>query len=165
LGIAGAGVGAAYFLGFFGGASGEEGGHGEAAGGHGEAAGGHGEAAADGHGAAEGDKPARSSGSASDRAVVVLGTFTVNLRGTGGGGRVLRMEIYVETDGASQDAVTENNAPLRDAVVTLVSDYSYAELEGLDGKTRLRDELLARMNALLGGNRIKRLYFTEFVIQ
>ncbi len=176
LGGSGALVGGLYFAGIIGGGaeSAEAGGHGEEAGGHGEEAGGHGEPAAEegsGHGEeaaagehGEGAKKSATGGSASDSAVVSIGQFTVNLRGTGAG-RVLRIEIYCETDQGSQDAVTENNAPLRDAVVTLVSDYSYSDLEGLDGKTRLRDELLARMNALLGGNRIKRLYFTDFVIQ
>ncbi len=99
-----------------------------------------------------------------DRVVHSLGLFTVNLRGTGGG-RVLRMEVQVETQADRVAAVETQHAQLRDSVITLVSDYAYADVEGLDGKTRLRDELLTRMNAMLGKNRLERVYFTEFVVQ
>lgn len=99
-----------------------------------------------------------------ERIVHSLGLFTINLRGTGGG-RVLRMEVQVEAGAKAVAAVENDHAKLRDSVITLVSDYSYAEVEGLDGKTRLRDELLSRMNAMLGKNRLERVYFTEFVVQ
>ncbi|MCP4496703.1 MAG: flagellar basal body protein FliL, partial [Phycisphaeraceae bacterium] len=35
----------------------------------------------------------------------------------------------------------------------------------LDGKTRLRDELLGRINTVLGTVRVDRIYFTQFVVQ
>lgn len=141
-------------------------GHGEAPkGGHGEEApkGGHGEAPKAGHGEAGGDAshaPVRADG----RAVIGLGSFIVNLRGTGGG-RVLRTEIQVEVPATKSGTVEERKAQLRDAVLVLISDYTYAELEGVDGKTRLRDELQARLTSLLGAPVIERLYFTEFVVQ
>lgn len=99
------------------------------------------------------------------RVVLPVGAFTMNLRGSGGG-RVLRMEIQVETTIGDQPMIEESIPMLRDSVITLVSDYSYADVEGLDGKTRLRDELLGRMNALLPGEEsIQRVYLTEFVVQ
>lgn len=100
-----------------------------------------------------------------ERAVHNLGRFTVNLRGTGGA-RVLRTEVQVEVKTESVEQIDAATPLLRDAVLTLASDYSYQELEGLDGKLRLRDELLGRLNAnLAGGPRIERIYFTEFVVQ
>jgi len=118
--------------------------------------------------AAEGEEGAEGAGEVEEveeeRLVHSLGLFTINLRGTGGG-RVLRMEVQVEAGATAVAAVENEHAKLRDSVITLVSDYSYAEVEGLDGKTRLRDELLARMNAMLGKNRLERVYFTEFVVQ
>lgn len=100
-----------------------------------------------------------------ERVVHSLGGFTVNLRGSGGG-RVLRMEVQVETTDVALPVVEQNSAQLRDSVLTLASDYSYADIEGLDGKTRLRDELLGRVNTLLPEDgRVERVYFTEFVVQ
>ncbi len=102
---------------------------------------------------------------AATRVVLPVGSFTMNLRGSGGG-RVLRMEIQVETTIGDQLLIEESIPMLRDSVITLVSDYSYADVEGLDGKTRLRDEMLGRMNALLPGEeRVQRVYLTEFVVQ
>ena len=98
------------------------------------------------------------------RAVTTLGTFTVNLRGSAGG-RVLRMQIYVESASESASLVEANRSALKDAANTLASDYTYPDLEGLDGKTHVRDELLARLNALVGKQALDGLYFTEFVVQ
>jgi len=98
------------------------------------------------------------------RVIESLDRFTVNLRGTGGG-RVLRMEIQVEVLASAAPIVQRRLPELRDGVLSLTSDYTYAEIEGLDGKMRLRDELMARLNAELDGPTIERMYFTEFVVQ
>ncbi len=97
-------------------------------------------------------------------AVTNLGAFTVNLRG-GAGGRVLRLEVQIETPLADAAGVTARSAPLRDSIITAVSDYTWSELEGAEGKTRLRDELITRVNGVLAPSTIGRLYFTQFVIQ
>jgi flagellar basal body-associated protein FliL len=98
------------------------------------------------------------------RAVHPLNTFTVNLRGTGGG-RVLRMEVQLEVDGGDLGMVEDQTPVLRDAVLMLASDYTYADLEGIDGKARFRDELMSRLNGALTNPMIKRVYFTQFVVQ
>jgi flagellar basal body-associated protein FliL len=120
------------------------------------------EATAEGHGApAEGEGAAKV---APGPAVTSLGTFTVNLRGTGGG-RVLRLEVQVEGPSLQADAVASRAAPIRDSIITAVSDYTWSELEGAGGKTRLRDELLARVNSAAAPANIERIYFTQFVVQ
>lgn len=93
-----------------------------------------------------------------------LGTFDINVRGSGGG-RVLRLEVSVEVVPGKHTAVDTNKALLRDGVIALTSDYTYADLEGLDGKTHLRDELLGRLNNLTAEVYIKRIFFTQFVVQ
>lgn len=105
-----------------------------------------------------------SESSDADRVVVALKPFTVNLRG-GGGGRMLRLEVQVEIAAKHAEAFELKKPVLRDAVLTLVSDQTYADLEGLDGKTHLRDVLLRRLNAVLDKVRIERVYFTDFVVQ
>ena len=125
---------------------------------------------------AAGDKPAEEDGELSEaaaadgdapkRVVHSLGLFTVNLRGSASGARVLRMEIGLETDIENVTIVEDSQAALRDTVITVVSDYNSIDLEGVDGKTRLRDELLTRANKLLPSNaRVHRVYFTQFVVQ
>ncbi|MEO0603754.1 MAG: flagellar basal body-associated FliL family protein [Myxococcota bacterium] len=99
-----------------------------------------------------------------ERLMHSLGKFTVNLRGAGGG-RVLRMEVQVEIDSSQQSMLEAQTPLLRDSVLTLASDYTFGDLEGLDGKMRFRDELLARLNSALSVSGIRRIYFTEFVVQ
>ncbi len=93
-----------------------------------------------------------------------LGLFTINLRGTGGG-RVLRMEVQVQAGAEVVETLEERKPEFRHSIITMVSDYSYNDLEGRDGKLRLADELLTRLNRLMENGRINRLYFVQFVVQ
>jgi flagellar FliL protein len=93
--------------------------------------------------------------------VYELGDFHVNLSGSGGS-RILMMEIAVE---GIPDAITNIEArqhQVRDAILMLASDYEARELEGLDGKLRLRDEIHRRINAVLAPHKVDRVYYTEF---
>jgi flagellar basal body-associated protein FliL len=126
-----------------------------------------GEAAKEGEGAAaEGAEAAGKAGrpKPGEATITSLGSFTVNLRGSGGG-RVLRVEVQVETSGAASETVAARTVQLRDSVITAISDYTWTELEGTDGKVRLRDELLQRANGITAPAVIERLYFTQFVVQ
>ena len=96
--------------------------------------------------------------------VHALDPFTVNLRGQGGG-RVLRMVVELEINKNDQDSVVGETAQLRDAVLSLASDYTFSDLEGIDGKMHFRDELLGRVNRVLSGPRVERIYLTQFVVQ
>jgi len=99
-----------------------------------------------------------------ERAVHPLEPFLVNLRGSGGG-RMLRLEVHLEVSESDLETLASRDAVVRDAVLALASDQTYSDLEGLDGKTFLRDELLRRLNSVLDGPRIERVYFTDFVVQ
>ena len=96
--------------------------------------------------------------------VHALDPFTVNLRGQGGG-RVLRMVVELEIDKDDETSVVGETAQLRDAVLSLASDYTFSDLEGIDGKMHFRDELLGRVNRVLSGPRVERIYLTQFVVQ
>lgn len=136
----------------------EEGGHGEAK----ADAGGHGEAKADAHGAPAPKKPLGSA-EVLNPTITSLGTFTINLKGSGGG-RVLRLEVAVDADEAAADQLQVLVPRLRDSVITSVSDYTWSELEGTDGKTRLKDELLTRLNGITDPVRVNAVYLTQFVV-
>jgi len=103
-------------------------------------------------------------GPSETRAVVDLGTMTINLRG-GGGGRVVRMDVKLEASESFQASITAREAELRNTILLVVSDYAYADLEGLDGKVRLQDEILGRLNGLMAPERIDRVYFNAFHVQ
>lgn len=138
--------------------------------GHGEAPeADHGEPATEGHGAppaghGDGGKKAFSASMTDKSTVTNLGTFTVNLRGSGGG-RVVRMEVQLDSTGKDAAALAGKTPQIRDSVITAVSDYTWSELEGVDGKTHLRDELLERVNGIAAPAQVSALYFTQFVVQ
>ena len=96
--------------------------------------------------------------------VVSLGSFTVNLRDSAGG-RLLQMELSVEGSGDTASQVEDREAQLRDAILMLASDYSFLELEGTEGRIRLRDEIHRRINVVLSPAKVDRVYFTSFVVQ
>ncbi|MFK7930871.1 MAG: flagellar basal body-associated protein FliL [Myxococcota bacterium] len=92
-----------------------------------------------------------------------LERFTINLRG-GGGGRTLRMALQVQSRARHQYDLEDSTPALRDAVLTLASDYTYGDIEGLDGKTRLKDDLLAAVVQVVDRESVERLFFTEFQV-
>lgn len=96
-----------------------------------------------------------------------LESFIVNLMDRSGyGKRYLKTTIQLEVaDEENQLLVKEYEAQLRDTILLLLSSQSYNEISSLEGKLTLKQALLVSINQLLGGNKIRRLYFTEFVVQ
>jgi len=103
-------------------------------------------------------------GKTTDTKTTSLGKFTTDLRGAAGR-RVLEMEIQVETDATTAVMVKNRMPQLRNSVIRLASDYSYAELEGIVGKLQLRDEIQASVNAVLSPAQVNRVYFTQFSME
>ncbi|HAT49918.1 MAG: flagellar basal body-associated FliL family protein [Nitrospirae bacterium] len=94
-----------------------------------------------------------------------LDPFVVNLSEPRGN-RYLKSTIELEMDSEALKAELERRkAQLRDTILQLLTSKSSQELQALEGKFRLRDELLSRINAMLVNGTVTRVYFTEFVIQ
>ena len=94
-----------------------------------------------------------------------LDPFVVNLNEPRGN-RYLKTTIQLEMDSeALQSELERRNAQLQDVILSLLTSKSSKELQALEGKFRLREELLSRINALLVNGTVTRVYFTEFVIQ
>jgi flagellar basal body-associated protein FliL len=138
---------------------------GEEAPAHGEeSAAAHGAVSAAGHGAAPSEPgEAAAKGAATSSTITSLGRFTVNLRGSGGG-RILQMEVALEADPTAGGTLEALTPRLRDSINTAVSDYTWTELEGTDGKTRLKDELLSRINGVADPVVVHAVYLTSFVV-
>lgn len=94
-----------------------------------------------------------------------LDPFVVNLN-EAKGNRYLKTTIQLELDKDTlQPEMERRHAQIQDIILALLTSKTTQELQALEGKFRLREELLSRINALLVNGRIKRVYFTEFVIQ
>jgi len=97
--------------------------------------------------------------------VVTLPTFLVNLSDPLGR-RYIKLQLDVEVVDADAAASLESKgARVRDAIILLLSSKSYADLAPLENKILLKNELVTRLNQIMGGSKVIRVYFTDLVIQ
>lgn len=68
-----------------------------------------------------------------------------------------------------QDEFEKHLAPqvpmIDDAIITLLSGRTSADVASQEGKARLKHEIKESLNRLLGGEHVVNLYFTQFVTQ
>jgi flagellar protein FliL len=82
------------------------------------------------------------------------------------GERYLKATIQIEV--TSQDSLLELDLvkpKILDSILGLLSSKSYGDIAGFEGKQRLKDEIAMRLNAYLAKGQVRRVYFTEFLIQ
>jgi flagellar protein FliL len=61
--------------------------------------------------------------------------------------------------------VDKHQIQLRDSIILLLSSQGFEEISTVEGKLGLKQELLSRVNQILGQGAVSRIYFTEFVVQ
>ncbi len=94
-----------------------------------------------------------------------LETFIVNLAGAAGE-RYLKVRMELELKESRLVAELEKRTPqVRDTVLLLLSSKTFDDIATFRGKTKLRNEITSRLNAVLPPASIKKIYFTEFVVQ
>jgi flagellar FliL protein len=94
-----------------------------------------------------------------------LDTFIVNLAGTAGE-RYLKVTMELELKESGLASELERRKPqVRDTLLLLLSSKTFEDVATFRGKTKLRNEITARLNAFLAPGSIKKVYFTEFVVQ
>lgn len=97
--------------------------------------------------------------------IFTLDSFVVNLNDPGGK-RYLKIKIELEFfQTGFQEELMLRLPQIRDAILLILSSKSFEDIQGIDGKIALRNELIVRINKLLKSQKIKNLYFTEFVVQ
>lgn len=97
--------------------------------------------------------------------VYQMSSFIVNLLDKEGR-RYLKatIELEVESDYIKQQ-LTRRTPQLRDAVLMLLTSKSFEDISRPDGKIRLKNELILRINQILPDSGVRAVYFTEFVVQ
>lgn len=63
------------------------------------------------------------------------------------------------------EEVTKRMPQIRDAVLLLIGNKTFEELQDLQGKRQLKAELTSRINSFLQSGRVRSIYFTNFVVQ
>jgi flagellar FliL protein len=95
----------------------------------------------------------------------VLNTFIVNLNEPQGK-RYLKAKLELELENQEVQAEIDKRLPqFRDAILTMLSSKTYADINDLSGKFQLRAEIISMLNGYLHTGKISNVYFTEFIVQ
>ena len=95
----------------------------------------------------------------------VLDPFLVNLADPLGK-RYIKVTFEVEIiDPKVAEELVKQKPKIRDSIITLLSSKTYADLAPPESKLELKNEIVSRLNQILGGPKVKRVFFTEMVIQ
>lgn len=94
---------------------------------------------------------------------VPLEEFIVNLTG---GDHYLRTSISLGMKkGITEEQAKEHIAPMRDAILTVLSAKSLKELAKPEGREALKEELKQKINEATGDESVVKVYFTAFATQ
>lgn len=96
--------------------------------------------------------------------VLPLPAITVNLQDPNGR-RYLKLGMEVEVNSDVSAQLRANTSRIRDAIIMLLAGKTYGDVATPDGKVLLKAEIAARLNQILGAQRVVRVYFTDFVVE
>jgi flagellar protein FliL len=97
--------------------------------------------------------------------IVALEPFVVNLDETGQS-RYLKVTLQLEIEKQEYDQqLTNAKQLLRDVILSHLSGLHLADTLGATAKDKLRTELLEKIEKLIGAHKVKRIFFSEFVVQ
>lgn len=100
----------------------------------------------------------------SDPVLYTMTPFTVNLAGTPR--RLIRVEMTFEMlDKEGFEEIVRNSAPVRDAIVRILNAKTFGEIETIQGKLFLKDQIAVTLNESLRAGVVKDIYFNEFLVQ
>jgi flagellar FliL protein len=96
---------------------------------------------------------------------VQMETFVVNLNEPGSA-RYLKtsFEIEVSTPAIANELTTMKNL-VRDDLIRYFSGLTVAATLGEENKTKIKAEVVSRVEKLVGPNKVHRIFLTEFVVQ
>jgi len=133
----------------------------EESGGHGGGHGGSSSGSSGGHGGAGAESALVEEGPIT----VKLDPFTTNLNEPSGR-RFLKVTLGMEVDNQeASDELSKKMPDVQDSILMLLSSQSSEDISGVDGKERLRSQILNRTNSLMVKNKVKKVKYLEFIVQ
>jgi flagellar FliL protein len=82
------------------------------------------------------------------------------------GKRYLMVEISLELDDKDHISLIEqNNMKLKQALIEALSSRTVPELTHVEGREKMRSELINIINSTIGVRSVRNLYFTKYVMQ
>jgi flagellar FliL protein len=95
-------------------------------------------------------------------AIYPLETFVVNLQG----GKFIRLQVQVEfAERAVSSRFYVRIVPIRDRIISMLSSKTQEALEGAKEKEGLKTEIKDLINEVLKKEEVKKVYFSQFIIQ
>lgn len=80
--------------------------------------------------------------------------------------RFLKVSIKLELDRPEEKTDFQNKVPaIRDALLILLSSKESQLLRTVNGKRRVREEIMTRVNGVMSKGKIANVFFTDFIIQ
>ena len=94
-----------------------------------------------------------------------LDKFTVNLLSQNGS-RYLVAKIDLEQENPEMTPELDSKVSLiRDIIISILSSKTVEEISTPKGKEKLKEEIIDQINKYLEDGEVKRIYFTNFIIQ
>jgi len=120
------------------------------------------------HGGGEDKEKAPGGGHSEEGAMgptVRFENFTVQLKSLDVD-RYAHMAIEIEVaDEVAKGMVEKQVPPIRDAILSYLSDRTPDELRGSDGLKEIKESMIKKLDELIPGHRIRNVYITDFIIQ
>ena len=94
-----------------------------------------------------------------------LEPFIVNIYD---GQEIRYLKLKVEFEMANSEVKGDLDgkvAPLRDAILILLTTKTMQEIQDLQGKNQLREQILGAVNKIIPPGKVTKIYFTDFVVQ
>lgn len=91
--------------------------------------------------------------------------FIVNII-SGDTSHYVKASLTVELTNEEVKGEVEKRMPqVRDAILLLIGNKTYEELQDLQGKKQLKAEITSKINSFLKSGKVRAVYFTNFVVQ
>jgi flagellar FliL protein len=117
------------------------------------------------HGGAAPKEGGKEGAAAAGSNIFPLEPFIVNIY-DGQELRYLKVKVELEMSGVGVKAELDGRlAPIRDAILVLLSTKTLRDIQDIQGKNQMKDEILASINKIIPPGKIAKIYFTDFVVQ
>lgn len=125
----------------------------------------HGGAPAPAAGGGHGGAPAAGAPGAGAANIFPLEPFIVNIY-DGQELRYLKVRIEMEMVGAGvKNELDMRLAAIRDSILVLLSTKTLQDIQDIQGKNQLKEEILGAINKIIPPGKVSKVYFTDFVVQ
>jgi flagellar FliL protein len=96
--------------------------------------------------------------------VVALDPFVVNLDEPGTS-RYLKITLELELMGHGEEVIVKSKQLVRDTILSHLSGLHVKDTLGAEAKDKIRTDLMTKLVRLLGPDRVRRMFFVDFVVQ